>query len=78
MFFVRDFCSEKCVIKWQEIFEKVEGQLHQKHEIKNRFRFEIIDQKVKPKSQKLLVKKIKFVDQKMDNTLHQLFIKKLI
>lgn len=76
MFFIRDFCSKKCVIKWQENYRKREGQLIEKVEIKNRFGFEIVDRKVKPNVENFYSKNVRLLIEKMDNTLHQLFIKK--
>ncbi len=38
--------TEKCVITRQENYQKVERQLSQKPEIKNRLRFEKVDRKV--------------------------------
>ncbi|EJG0750509.1 hypothetical protein C4G89_RS07325 [Vibrio parahaemolyticus] len=54
--------TSKCVIDRQENYRKREGQLIEKVEIKNRVRFEKVDQKVKPKSRKLLFKKLSVVE----------------
>ncbi|EJI1278550.1 hypothetical protein NDZ80_001915 [Vibrio vulnificus] len=56
--------TEKCVITRQENYQKVERQLSQKPEIKNRLRFEKVDRKVNsnlenfsPKNLRLLIEK---------------------
>ncbi|HHG3569266.1 hypothetical protein HYN36_17385 [Vibrio parahaemolyticus] len=54
--------TSKCVIDRQENYRKREGQLIEKVEIKNRVRFEKVDQKVKPKSRKLFTKKLSVVE----------------
>ncbi|WP_219588224.1 hypothetical protein, partial [Vibrio parahaemolyticus] len=69
MFFIRDFCSKKCVIKWQENYRKREGQLFQKVEIKNRIRFEKVDRKVKPSLEIFYSKNLRLLIEKMDHTL---------
>ncbi|HAS8400570.1 TPA: hypothetical protein I7743_09860 [Vibrio vulnificus] len=52
--------------------------MFQKVEIKNRIRFEKIDRNVKPNLENFSLKSFIVLIKKMDNTLHQLFIKKLI
>lgn len=68
--------TSKCVITRQENYRKREGQLIEKVEIKNRFGFEIVDRKVKPNVENFYSKNVRLLIEKMDNTLHQLFIKK--
>ncbi|TOD55381.1 hypothetical protein CGJ60_25065, partial [Vibrio parahaemolyticus] len=61
--------KEKCVIDRQENYQISEGQLIEKVEIKNRFRFKKVVQKLNPNLEIFYSKNLRLLIEKMDHTL---------